>query len=68
MTVDEAIERLTDLKRVYGGYYKLAIMVNEGDHSVTEVVDIKRSYGPSGSSRSLVLIPSEELMLRWQSN
>lgn len=64
MTVDEAIERLDDFKRLYGGDYKLTVVSDPDGEMELEIVDIRRDIGLYGVGRSAVLVPSEDLITK----
>ena len=58
MTVDDAIERLTEFKRLYGGDYNLTVVSDPDGEMELEIVDIRRDNGLYGAGRSAVLVPS----------
>lgn len=64
MTVDEAIERLTEFKRLYSGDYKLTVVSDTDGEMELEIVDMKRDIGLYGVGRSAVLVPSEDLVTK----
>lgn len=64
MTVDEAIERLTDFKRLYGGDYNLTVVSDPDGEMELEIVDIRREICLYGVGRSAVLVPSEDLITK----